>query len=168
MEYLLSRLISHISEEMPSLSVVDEDYGQLEAIDRDDVDMYPLTFPSVLINAEGTDWSCLSDKSQKGVANITFKLVIDCYDDTHANSGTVEAVTQRQELVNKLHNILQKFRPVDDGELIRVKSKFYTWNHGIKVYEMTYTLVVTDIICQTTTIASQRISLSLQTRKSVF
>ena len=33
MESLLYQLINHIKEQMPSLSLVDEDYGQLEAIE---------------------------------------------------------------------------------------------------------------------------------------
>ena len=50
MELLLYHLINHIKESMPSLSLVDEDYGQLEAIDKEDVDTYPVTFPCVLID----------------------------------------------------------------------------------------------------------------------
>lgn len=46
MELLLYHLIDHIKENMPSLSLVDEDYGQLEAIDKEDVDTYPVTFPA--------------------------------------------------------------------------------------------------------------------------
>ena len=37
MESLLYQLINHIKEQMPSLSLVDEDYGQLEAIDKEDM-----------------------------------------------------------------------------------------------------------------------------------
>ena len=36
MELLLYHLIDHIKESMTSLSLVDEDYGQLEAIDKDE------------------------------------------------------------------------------------------------------------------------------------
>ena len=50
MESLLYQLINHIKEQMPSLSLVDEDYGQLEAIDKEDMQTYPVTFPCVLID----------------------------------------------------------------------------------------------------------------------
>ena len=33
-----------------------------------------------------------------------------------------------------------------DSALIRTSSRFYTFNHGIKVYEATYTLEVTELI----------------------
>lgn len=146
---MLYKLICHIKENMPVLSLVDEDYGQLEAIDNNEVDMYPVTFPAVLINTLETDWSNLSGKSQKGKAQLVFRLAIDCYDDTHYGSGTMEAMEERQEMVAELHRNLQCFRPTGSGELIREKSRFYTWSHGIKVYEMTYSISVEDIIPET-------------------
>lgn len=149
MELLLYHLINHIKENMPSLSLVDEDYGQLEAIDKEDMDTYPVTFPCVLIDIPETEWSNLSGKSQKGKAKVNVRLVIDCYDDTHYGSGTMEAMLERAEMANDLHKALQCFRPDEDGELIREKSRFYTWSHGIKVYEMLYSVATKDIIQET-------------------
>lgn len=77
------------------------------------------------------------------------RLVIDCYDDTHYGSGTMEAMLDRAERVKELHRCLQGYRPDEDGELIREKSRFYTWSHGIKVYEMLYSVALTDIIQET-------------------
>ena len=156
MELLLYHLINHIKESMPSLSLVDEDYGQLEAIDKEDVDTYPVTFPCVLIDIPDTEWSDLSGKSQKGKAKVNVRLVIDCYDDTHYGSGTEETMLERAEMVKELHKILQGYRPDEDGELIREKSRFYTWSHGIKVYEMLYSVAATDIIQETEKVAAPR------------
>lgn len=163
MESLLYQLINQIKENMPSLSLVDEDYGQLEAIDKEDMQTYPVTFPCVLIDMPETDWSNLSRKSQKGKTKVNVRLVIDCYDDTHYGSGTMEAMQDRAEMVSDLHRILQCYRPDGDGELIREKSRFYTWSHGIKVYEMLYSVSVTDIIRETITAAERpRVSVSVQ------
>lgn len=156
MELLLYHLIDHIKENMPSLSLVDEDYGQLEAIDKEDVDTYPVTFPCVLIDIPETEWSNLSGKSQKGKAKVNVRLVIDCYDDTHYGSGTEEKTLERAEMVKELHKILQGYRPDEDGELVREKSRFYTWSHGIKVYEMLYSVAATDIIQETEKVAAPR------------
>ena len=154
MESLLYQLINHIKEQMPSLSLVDEDYGQLEAIDKEDC---------VLIDMPETEWSNLSGKSQKGKAKVNVRLVIDCYDDTHYGSGTMEAMQDRAEMVDDLHKALQCYRPEEDGELIREKSRFYTWSHGIKVYEMLYSVSVKDIIRETVTAAEKpRVVLSVQ------
>lgn len=156
MELLLYHLINHIKEEMPELSLVDEDYGQLEAIDKENMDTYPVTFPCVLIDTPETDWENLASKSQNGKARIGVRLIIDCYDDTHYGSETMEAILKRSEMRNRLHRALQCFRPTKDGELIREKSKFYTWSHGIKVYEMLYTVAVKDIIQETMTVAAPK------------
>lgn len=162
MESLLYQLINHIKENMPSLSLVDEDYGQLEAIDKENMQTYPVTFPCVLIDMPETEWSNLSGKSQKGKTKVNVRLVIDCYDDTHYGSGTMEAMQDRTEMVSDLHKFLQCFRPDGDGELIREKSRFYTWSHGIKVYEMLYSVSVTDIIQETVRAAApHRVSISV-------
>ncbi|MBR4571840.1 MAG: hypothetical protein IKO28_00245 [Prevotella sp.] len=156
MELLLYNLTQHIKEQMPSLSMVDEDYGQLEALDNEEVDMYPLTYPAVLIDAPLADWSNLAGKSQKGTATVTVKLIIDCYDDTHNGSGTEDKILGRAEMVKQLHKCLQRYRPIDDGELIRTKSQSYTWKHGIKVYLAEYKVAVTDIIQETMKVDAPR------------
>lgn len=56
MESLLVNLIDRLSRELPWARTVDEDYGQLEALDDEYIDMYPLTFPAILIDLPGTDW----------------------------------------------------------------------------------------------------------------
>lgn len=150
MESLLLPIINYISQSFPEIPYVDEDYGQLEAIDNENMDTYPVVFPCVLINTDSVDWSSLSAKSQKGNAHICVRLCIDCYADTHFASGTTEKIKERSELVHSLHEALQTYRPLSVGALIRAKSKFYTWSHGIKVYELYYDIDVDDIIPDTT------------------
>ena len=149
MEELLYNLIAHINEGLPELSLVDEDYGQLEALDDPNIDQYPLTYPAVLIDAAETEWSDITGLSQKGKATVRLRLIIDCYDDTHEPSGTMGAIMQRAEMLGNLHRLVQGFRPMDDGVMRREKSRFYTWKHGIKVYENVYTLTVTENIQET-------------------
>lgn len=146
MEYLLSKLIGYIASEMPELSLVDEDYGQLEALEQTDRDMYPLTYPAVLIEPSRVDWSHLQGDSQKGTATLRIRLIVDCYDDTHAGSGTTLRIIEREELRHKLHSLLEGYRPLEDGGLMRTQSTFFTFNHGIKVYEETYTCTVTEVL----------------------
>ena len=152
---------NEIEKEMPELATVDEDYGQLENLDDERRDMYPLSFPAVLIENTDTQWSDIAGKSQKGDAMLRVRLIIDCYDDTHAGCGTEEAVEEREEMRRRLHRILQGYRPMDDGVLMRKRSKFYTWYHGIKVYEITYSCVVTETILETVTAARPQVSVSV-------
>ncbi len=76
MEYLISELIPLIAKSIPALSLVDEDYGQLENIDDtdDERQMYPITFPCVLIDAPETEWSNLAPGIQKGVLHYAYAL----------------------------------------------------------------------------------------------
>ena len=146
MESILENLVKHIGDNMPDMKVVDEDYGQLEALDQTDRDTYPLTFPAVLIEAPSVEWSNIGGFSQKGLATVRVSLVIDCYDDTHYTSGTVEKIAERERIRRRLHELLQGHRIGDESALIRTSSRFYTFNHGIKVYESVYTLEVTETI----------------------
>lgn len=146
MESILEDIVRHVGDNMPELKVVDEDYGQLEFIDQESRDTYPLTFPAVLIDAPDVSWSNIRGLSQKGLATVRARLVIDCYDDTHYTSGTTGRIADREKLRRKLHLLLQGYRAKPDSALIRTSSRFYTFNHGIKVYEATYTLEVTELI----------------------
>lgn len=149
MESLIFETIALLKREMPELLTIDEDYGQLEALRDGAQDMYPLTFPAVLIEAPSAHWSNLADGSQKGECTLRVRLCIDCYDDTHAGSGTERAILLRDGKVKALHRLLQGFRPGDDGPLVRTESRFYTFTHGIKVYESTYTCTATDTVTRT-------------------
>lgn len=146
MESLLENLVRHVGDNMPDMKVVDEDYGQLEALDQTEKDMYPLTFPAVLIEAPSVEWSNIGGLSQKGLATVRVSLIIDCYDDTHYTSGTVEKIAEREKIRRRLHELLQGHRIGDESALIRTSSRFYTFNHGIKVYESVYTLEVTELV----------------------
>lgn len=151
MEKLLESLISLFGVQMPELCTVDEDYGQLEMINQENRDTYPLTFPAVLIDAPDVMWGNIAGLSQKGTATIRVKLIIDCYDDTHYGSTTTDKIAERAAMRAKVHKILQGYRVDDVTELIRTNSRFYTWDHGIKVYEQTYTGIVTEILEPETT-----------------
>ena len=146
MEKLLQDLINLFGQMMPELSTIDEDYGQLEMINQENRDTYPLTYPALLIDAPDVNWSNIEGLSQKGTANIRARLIIDCYDDTHHGSGTTSYIAQRAAMRAKVHKLLQGHRVDGQGPLIRSSSRFYTWDHGIKVYEQTYSCVVTEML----------------------
>ena len=162
MEELLYDLITLISNNLPYLSTVDEDYGQLEFIDQNDRDSYPLTFPAVLIDAPSTDWSDIADLAQKGICQVRVRLIIDCYDDTHAHSKTTNRISNREAKRKELHVLLQGFRTTGGGELIRKSSKFFTVNHGIKVYESTYTVSVSENVIDRRTVPKTKITLAVK------
>jgi hypothetical protein len=105
----------------------------------------------VLIDAPDVTWSNIAGLSQKGEATIRVKLIQDCYDDTHYGSTTTDRIAHRAAMRAKLHKLLQGYRVDEETQLIRTSSRFYTWDHGIKVYEQTYTGTVTEYIKPETT-----------------
>lgn len=146
MESLLEDLVNLIGNEMPELEVVDEDYGQLEMLDQENRDTYPLTFPAVLIDASSVDWTNIGGLNQKGTATVRVRLIMDCYDDTHHHSGTTHLIALREAKRRQLHKLLQGYRISEKSALIRINTRFFTGNHGIKVYESTYTASVTELL----------------------
>lgn len=145
METLLAELVKHIGSSMPELALVDEDYGQLEMIDQQDRDTYPVVFPCVLVDVPDTAWSNVSAPDQRGTAQVRVKLAIDCYDDTHYTSGTIDKVKEREALRKEIHTLCQGWSH-GGQQLVRTSSRRYTANHGVKVYEEYYDIAVSEYI----------------------
>lgn len=143
MEEVFIALMERIAALMPELSLIDEDYGQLEmGIEEDS---YPVTFPCVLISDVISDWNDLGMGAQNSLSSLTVRLAIDCYHDTSYASGTYRHSRDRLQLANKLYKSLQCFVPTDDcSELVRVKERSYSLPHYIKVYEKTFSFTLHD------------------------
>ena len=108
MEKLFNILQRVIAEGIPEISLVDEDYGQLEIQE----DHYPVTFPCVLLAIPEVVWTELAAGAQRGTATVITRLAIDCYNDTHYGSGTEERIAARQQERTKLHRLLQGRKPL--------------------------------------------------------
>lgn len=136
MEELLLKMLQHIKEEIPELSYVDEDTGQLETNE----DTYPVTFPCVLVGNTEIGWKDLSySGAQKGDGSIVIRLAIDCYDDTHIGSTQEDCITERQQFAKRIFRALQCEELCKGvSPLSRIKSRDYTLPGNIKVYEQMY------------------------------
>lgn len=142
MEEVYINILEHIKEGLPELSLIDEDYGQLEM--PEDEEAYPITFPCVLIGEPDTEWEELTGDKQRGKSLITIRLAMDCYEDSHAASGTYESVAKRHKLASKLHNALRHFKPAEGATaLIRTHSRGYSLPGSIKVIETTFSFRIT-------------------------
>ena len=143
MEEVFINIIEQIAREMPELSLIDEDYGQLEMGANED--HYPVTFPCVLIGNADSDWHDLGYGAQNSDSRITVRLAIDCYDDTHYSSGTYDKAKERQQMANKLYKTLQCFECSENtSPLVREKSRDYALPGYIKVYEFAFSLSLHD------------------------
>lgn len=143
MEEVFINIMEQIAREMPELSLIDEDYGQLEMGANED--HYPVTFPCVLIGNADSDWHDLGYGAQNSDSRITVRLAIDCYDDTHYSSGTYDKAKERQQMANKLYKTLQCFECSENtSPLVREKSRDYVLPGYIKVYEFTFSFTLHD------------------------
>ncbi len=143
MEEILINIMERIAGRMPELSLIDEDYGQLEMSAEED--HYPVTFPCVLIGNIDADWRDQGLGSQKGAALITIRLAMDCYDDTSFASGTYDRVRERRQMDLKLYKALNRFKSAQCATpLVRVKSRDFALPGYIKVFETTYAFTIND------------------------
>jgi hypothetical protein len=138
MEEILIAILNRIQEKVAGLSLIDEDTGQLEALENGE-DTYPVTFPCVLVGNTDINWSDVGLGVQKGDAQLTVRLAIDCYDDTHIGSGTTEKISGRQQLSTDVYKALQCFRLNRMmSPMVRVKSRDFTLPGNVKVYEKVF------------------------------
>ena len=100
MEEIFIAIMEQIACEMPELSLIDEDYGQLEMGAEED--HYPVTFPCVLIGNTDSNWNDLGYGAQNSESLITVRLAIDCYHDTSYASGTYDKARERQQMCHRL------------------------------------------------------------------
>lgn len=143
MEQIILEIMKLIAASLPELSMIDEDYGQLELQSSEDT--YPVTFPCVLVgNTEGS-WDTLADCAQHGKVSLTVRLAIDCYDDTHIGSGSEDKIIERMQLNNRLYVSLQGQALSDDmTELHRIHSRSFSLFRGIKCYETIFSFSLMD------------------------
>ena len=137
MERIFNLVMQRIAERIPEFSLVDEDYGQLEAGLEEET--YPVTFPCVLVGNLEADWDNIAGGAQRGTVFFSVRLAVDCYDDTHYGSGTENKMVERLEMAKRVYAALQGFRPLSEmTALVRAKSRFYSLPAGIKAYEYTF------------------------------
>ena len=96
MDEIFIAIMEQIAQEMPELSLIDEDYGQLEMGAEED--QYPVTFPCVLIGNASSDWHDLGYGVQKSELSIQ-----TCYDSTkfQCNSYTKTCIKTLQSIITK-------------------------------------------------------------------
>lgn len=143
MEEVFISIMERIAQEMPELSLIDEDYGQLEM--GADEDHYPVTFPCVLIGNADSNWEDFGYGVQKSLSTVTVRLAMDCYDDTSHASGTYDRVRGRQQMASRLYLALQGFECSEYASpLVRIKSREYPLPGYIKVFEVAFSFSIHD------------------------
>jgi hypothetical protein len=145
MEELFNELQRCIADKFGSnISLIDEDFGQLDALINGE-DMYPVTFPCVLIGTPKTKWKTLSTTMQQGELTLSIRLAFDCYDDTHYGSTQEGKATERMQIASRLNGCIHGWKLQGRTQsLFRTESREYSLPGGIKVYEQIYTTMVVE------------------------
>lgn len=137
MEQLFNDLQNQIALKLGSkLSLIDEDYGQLEALQNGE-EQYPVTFPCVLTSMPAIEWRSLKSGPQAGKLTLTVRLAFDCH---AAAPGTPQqAASARMSLSGELDGCINgwKFEGTD-RDMVRRRTQCYSLPGGIRVYEHTY------------------------------
>ncbi|MBQ4503909.1 MAG: hypothetical protein II986_09600 [Alistipes sp.] len=148
MESITLALMERIKEKMPQLRYIDEDYGQLDFRD----DQYPVIAPAVLINIDETDWtteSAVRPTIQSGSTQLTLKLVLECYDDTHIDSTTEHKIEERAEQARQLFRAVQGFKLNSKmSPMTRIKSRDYAVGGNLKVYETVFEFLQRELLAR--------------------
>ena len=147
MNETIIELIDRIKNAMPELQLIDEDYGQLETGTQD---QYPVLFPCVLISNVSVNWNnmtAITSPVQIGTAEVTVRLVIDCYDDTHVGSGTTDRIAERARMNRRLVAALHGYRPKRAASSMqRIQSDATTTQYNWKIYDTTFRWNVKDTV----------------------
>lgn len=149
MEGLFNELQLRIAQKFGNdVFLIDEDYGQLDALINGE-DVYPVTFPCVLIGTPKVKWKTLRTNLQQGELTLSVRLVFDCYDDTHYGSTQEEKAIDRMQMAARLNSYIHGWKLQDRTQsLFRSESSEYALPGGIKVYEQTYTTIVMEEVKQ--------------------
>ena len=146
MEQLMSDLLRQIAEKMGNLvEVVDEDYGQLDAL-KNGEPVYPVAFPCVLVGIPETVWGNLKADTQRGEPTLSVRLAFDCGVQPPVDESTaVELATQRYQLVKRLNDAVQGWGFEGcRSAAVRTKSVQTVEPGNVKVYEQQYAVMVIE------------------------
>jgi hypothetical protein len=154
-------VVRQLKNEVPELSWIDWDTGQLYPDDEEENGNYTVTFPCALITIPDVDYSDIGRGVQQGDLLLQIKLGIDSYSTSHI-AGGVEAPDLVQstvdlQLIKKINKALHGFGgyiiPGDNEDefidnhfsrLMREKVSTEQGVFGLKIFNLAYSCVIRD------------------------
>ena len=139
-------LQEHIKTEVPEITYIEQDLGQLGSEDPRKM----MSFPGVLIDFPDTGFTNLQGKNQFALPIVSIILVMDTYSQTYhlAPLDVKELGLQYLELEQKLYMAIATWES-DYCELLnRTSAKGLNRNDvGLRVRELTFTTEFEDYSC---------------------
>ena len=152
-------LQEQIKNEVPEITYIEQDLGQLGSDDPRKM----MSFPGVLIDFPATGFSNLQGLNQLAAPTISITLVMDTYSQTYhlAPLEVRELGLNYLELEQKLFMAVQSWESDYCESLVRTNTNGHNRNDvGLRVRELTFTTQFEDMSCDDD---SQQYSLSLRT-----
>lgn len=146
MNELLQIISGRLSERVPGLKYVAEDWGQVDSYDDP-----PVEFPCALIDVQDIEFSDDGSLRQRGVASVVVRVfVMSLSEDSRGDlDGQQSAASEGWEicrLVNlSLHG--QRFLPSGFGAPVRRKTEHVERKDGIFERSITYAVGFVDDSC---------------------
>lgn len=138
-------LYDRISKEVPEISQIDQDLGQLGQTGENEKP--PLAFPAVLIDFPDTDYTDIANGSQIGSVPISIQLIFDTYSQTW-HKAPEHVIIKGLDYLNieqKLHKCLQNWHLDYFSPLNRKSVKSQNNNDiGLRVRQLIYTTQYED------------------------
>jgi hypothetical protein len=144
MEKMMLDLVRTIRENVPELAWVDEDLGQLEAVENKG-DEYFVKFPCALVSVANVQWETLSEGLQNGTAEVTIRVAVDAHYSVTSDRESESIMQQRLQLAQAAYEAVVGYCPDGcmDG-LERKRTMMYARPYGIRVYENVYTCIIQE------------------------
>lgn len=143
MKQLLLDIQQRLLTQAPALKYVDEDWGQLDYYSPN----MPVQFPAALIDASGASYTNEGKLIQLAAVQVRLRIVDMKLTNTsgRAPQGQKDAAFGIFDTLREIHQALHGWAGSSHySRLIRQSSKRVLRNDGIRIYEIIYTVQLTD------------------------
>jgi len=142
MEELYLNIQKEIGLNCSDIVQINEDVGQLECGNPDEAG-FQLSYPAVLINVADVNWTDAAI-GQKGDVTISIKLAINSFTSNMYGLTDETRLLERMALFRQVHNSIHRKKLGTVMPIVRYKSRSYSIEGGIKVYESLYKTTFKD------------------------
>lgn len=143
MKKLLTDIQARLIEKVPALKYIDEDWGQLDYYSTN----MPVQFPAALIDASSATYTNEGKLIQLGLVQVRLRIADMKLTNTsgRASQGQKDNAFGIFDTLTEIHQALHGWSGSRHySRLIRQSSKRVLRNDGVRIYEIIYSVQLTD------------------------
>lgn len=151
MKTIIKNIEEQLTQNVPELKYIDENWGQLDEYAQYPPVKWPcaiIDMPSIQFSNIGIDCSRTPQHRQQGEANISISIANLKLGNTSANAPNTQKQQARSiwDIIEKVHACMQGFRPNNNtGALIRTNMQRTQRDDGVQEYNVTYSLGINNV-----------------------